>query len=37
LTVFDFYLTADLATGLVTGAFLGGVTFLAAAAFGGVK
>ena len=36
LMVFDFYLTADLATGLATGAFLGGVTFLATGAFGGV-
>jgi len=33
---FDFYLTADLAIGLATGAFLGGVTTFAAGFFGGV-
>lgn len=33
---FDFYLTADLAIGLASGAFLGGVTTLDAGFFGGV-
>jgi len=36
LIVLAFYLTADLAIGLATDAFLGGVTFLAIGFFGGV-
>ena len=36
MIVLDFYLTADLATGLAEAAFLGGVNFLETGAFGGV-
>ena len=37
LIVLDFYLTADLATGLATVAFLAGVTFLATGLVGAVN